>query len=262
MGFLNFLDNIGAIIGQIASVINALFIALWNVMLALFQFIWNTLVAVVNAIVTIFKNVGKFFARSWTDYLKPAIRGLFANVIKLFDRLHRLLAPLLKWIQKIRKWYDTHILPILLKEIQMIQKVRQFLAVLRILHVKWAQVLDDKLLSIQGKITKVVETVRGVLNEIINFLAIVSNPLLLFGSLTHSAWVVNFFDTVLRALTGAGLSSWLGRSDLTGIGLGKSGKFSALTDSMNQDALTGTGDFHQISLQAQQTMVRFDTDLT
>src|ERR1700724_1878584 len=157
MGFFDFLNNLGAIFGQVAPIINAIFVELLKILVAIFQFIWNTLVAVVNAIISVFKNVGKFFARSWTDFLKPAIRGLFNNVIKLFDRLHRLLAPLLKWIQKIRKWYDTHILPILLKEIQMIQKVRQFLAVLRILHVKWAQVLDDKLLSVQSKITQSVE---------------------------------------------------------------------------------------------------------
>jgi hypothetical protein len=262
MGFFDFLDQIGSVFADLSKIINILFAALWNAMRAALQWIWDQLVAFAQFLHGIFLNIGKFFARSWTDYLKPAIRGLFNNVIKLFDRLHRLLAPLLKWIQKIRQWYDTHILPILMKEIQMIQRVRQFLAVLRILHVKWAQVLDDKLASIQGKITRVVETVRGILNEIINFFAIVSNPILLIGSLTHSAWVVNFFDTVLRALTGAGLSSWLGRTDLTGIGSRKSGKFSTLTRSMNQDFVTGTGDFHQIGLQAAQTLSRFDADLT
>jgi hypothetical protein len=198
MGFFNFLNNIGAIFGQIAQVINAIFVALWNAMIALFQFIWNTLVTVVNAIVSVFKNVGKFFARSWNDYLKPAIRGLFTHVIKLFDRLHRLLSPLLKWIQKIRKWYDTHILPILLKEIQMIQKVRQFLAVLRILHVKWAQVLDDKLLSVQSKITQSVEFIRGYLNLIINWIALITDPRMIIRRNTLGAWLLSHLGGLKR----------------------------------------------------------------
>ncbi len=198
MDFLGFLSNIGAIFGQIAQIISQLFVILWNAMLAVFHFIWNTLVAVVNAIVSVFKNVGKFFARSWSDYVKPAIRGLFSNVIKLFDRLHRLLAPLLRWIQKIRRWYDTHILPILLKEIQMIQRVRQFLAVLRILHVKWAQVLDDKLLRIQGKITLSIELIRGYLNMIISWIALVTDPSMIIRRNTLGAWLLSHLGGLKR----------------------------------------------------------------
>ncbi len=198
MDFLGFLSNIGAIFGQIAQIISQLFVILWNAMLAVFHFIWNTLVAVVNAIVSVFKNVGKFFARSWSDYVKPAIRGLFSNVIKLFDRLHRLLAPLLRWIQKIRRWYDTHILPILLKEIQMIQRVRQFLAVLRILHVKWAQLLDDKLLSVQSKITRSVEFIRGYLNLIISWISLVTDPSMIIRRNTLGAWLLSHLGGLKR----------------------------------------------------------------
>jgi hypothetical protein len=146
----------------------------------------------------VFKNVGKFFARSWTDFLKPAIRGLFNNVIKLFDRLHRLLAPLLKWIQKIRKWYDTHILPILLKEIQMIQRVRQFLAVLRILHVKWAQILDDKLSAVQSKITTSIEFIRGYLNLIISWIALITDPSMIIRRNTLGAWLLSHLGGLKR----------------------------------------------------------------
>jgi hypothetical protein len=198
MGFFDFLGGIGSIFGQLSQIISQLFIILWNAMLQLFVFLYNTLVAVVNAIVAVFKNVGKFFARAWTDYLKPAVRGLFDHVIRLFDRLHRLLAPLLKWIQKIRKWYDTHILPILLKQIQMIQRVRQFLAVLRVFHVKWAQTLDDKLLRVQSKITLTVEAVRGYLNQIINWIALVTDPGMIIRRNTLGAWLLSHVGGLKR----------------------------------------------------------------
>jgi hypothetical protein len=198
MGFFDFLNNIGSIFGQLASLISSLFVALWNAMVAVFNFIWSALVTVVDAIVSVFKNVGSFFARMWTDYVKPAISGLFSSVIKLFDRLHRLLTPLLKWIQKIRKWYDTHILPMLMKELQLIQRIRQFLSVLRIFHVKWAQALDDKLLSLQGKITTTIEAVRGVLNTIINWIALVTDPSMIIRRNTLGAWLLSHLGGLKR----------------------------------------------------------------
>jgi hypothetical protein len=239
MGFFNFLNNIGSIFGQIAQVINAIFVALWNAMIALFQFIWNTLVTVVNAIVSVFKNVGKFFARSWSDYLKPAIRGLFTHVIKLFDRLHRLLSPLLKWIQKIRKWYDTHILPMLLKEIQMIQKVRQFLAVLRILHVKWAQVLDDKLLSVQSKITQSVEFIRGYLNLIINWIALITDPRMIIRRNTLGAWLLSHLGLVKR-IAGYGGNKPISAADQASLDAARTRYYTAnVQDHLQALALTG-----------------------
>jgi hypothetical protein len=251
MGFFDFLSGIGDVFGQISQLVSELFAFLWAALSAALNFLWSTLVSLANTIASVFRNVGSFFARMWTDYVKPAIRGLFNDVIKLFDRLNRLLAPLIKWIQKIRKWYDTHILPILLKEIQMIQRVRQFLAVLRVLHVKWATVLDQKLQDIQGKIIQTVEIVRQKLNEISNFFTILTNPLLLAGSLPHATWLVQFLDTTLRALGGIGLGWFVGYKNRTGISAGKTLPFNAITNEMKQDTRNGTGDFSRIRKQAQ-----------
>jgi hypothetical protein len=261
MGFFDFLSGIGNAFGQLAQLLSEIFAFLWAALAAALNFIWSVLVSMANAIVSIFKNVGSFFARMWTDYVKPAIRGIFTQVIKLFDRLNRLLAPLMKWIQKIRKWYDTHILPILLKEIQMIQRVRQFLAVLRILHVKWATVLDQKLQDIQGKIIQTVETVRQKLNEISNFLTIVSDPLLLAGSLTHARWAINFFDAVLKAITGNGWGWFIGQKNLRGVSTGPAGSLTQITHAMNSDTLNGTGRFATIRRQAQYGWSSIDAEL-
>jgi hypothetical protein len=88
----------------------------------------------------------------------------------------------------------------LLKELQLIQRIRQFLSVLRIFHVKWAQALDDKLLSLQGKITTTIEAVRGVLNTIINWIALVTDPSMIIRRNTLGAWLLSHLGLVKRVV--------------------------------------------------------------
>jgi hypothetical protein len=203
MGFLDFLTGIGSIFQEIGALLNAIFVTLWNIMAALFNFLWGVLGAIVKAVVAVFQDAGKFINHLWTDYLKPAINGIFTAVGKAFTLLHKILDPVLKWIQKIRQWYDTHILPILLKEIQMIQRIRQFLALLRILHVKWAQTLDALLAQAQGRITTSIELVRGYLNQIISWIALVTDPSMIIRRNTLGAWLLANLG-VLKRVAGYG----------------------------------------------------------
>jgi hypothetical protein len=198
MGFLDFLGSVGDIFGEIASLVAQVFAVLWHVMVALFTFIWNTLVAVFNFLVSVFQNVAKLFARLWTDYVKPAINGLFNFIAKIYSAIHRVLDPLMRWIQKIRAWYDTHILPILKKQIQMIQRVRQFLTILRIFHVKWAQRLDDKLAGIQSKITDSIELVRGYLNMVISWIALITDQTNVIRRSVLGSWLLSHLGALKR----------------------------------------------------------------
>ena len=88
----------------------------------------------------------------------------------------------------------------LLKQIQMIQRIRQFLAVLRIFHVKWAQTLDDKLNELQGKITQTVEAVAGYLNMIISWIALVTDPSMIIRRNTLGAWMLSHLGLVKRVV--------------------------------------------------------------
>jgi hypothetical protein len=191
MGFLDFLGSIGDIFGEIASLISELFAFLWSYVYAALVFIWNTLIAVFNFLLSVFQNVGKFLARAWTDFIKPAINSIINFIAKIYSAIHRVLDPLLRWIQKIRKWYDTHILPILMRQLQMIQKVRRFLAILRIFHVKWAQQLDDKLAGIQSKITDTISVVRGYFNLIIDWIALICDETNVIRRSVLGSWLVS-----------------------------------------------------------------------
>lgn len=147
---------------------------------------------------SLFGKVGSILSHIWNDYIKRGILGLISILEKLRDRLARILSHVINWITAIRKWYDTHILPILLKQLQMIQRVRQFLALLRIFHVKWAQKLDNYLLDLQGKITGTIELVRGTLNTIISWISLITDPSMIIRRNTLGAWLLSHVGGLKR----------------------------------------------------------------
>jgi hypothetical protein len=156
--------------------------ALFNAInLALFQ-LWQFLGQVLKAIALVFNTLGKFLLHVWQRYVKKAITWLASHVQKLRAWLKRTIAPIIKRLEKIKKWYDTHILKQQLRQIQMIQRIRQFLAILRLLHIGWATKLDAALMDVQNRIEQDIALVRGTLNQIINTLALAYDPSLLIRS--------------------------------------------------------------------------------
>jgi hypothetical protein len=198
MGFFDFLNSVGDLFGQVASLINSLFVFLWNAMLSLFIFIWNTLVILANFLLGALRAIGKFFARFWTDYVLKGIRGLLHLWEKIRFQLQRIFGPVLRFMQRVRAWFDAHILPILLRYINLIQRIRRFLVVLRLLHIHWADALDNQLARIQGKLTAVIEVVRGTLNQIISTLALVMDPSLIIRRNVLGASLLSHLGAVKR----------------------------------------------------------------
>jgi hypothetical protein len=150
-----------------------------SVLIAVLQYVIALLNALVNALLSVFKAIGKFLLHIWTKYLPNAIKWLACNYQKARDWLKRTFGPILKWFQKVKKWYDTHILPQQLRLLRFLQAVRRVLGILRIFHIKWAAALDNVLVDIQQRIEKSIAITRGILNQIINTLALVLDPTLL-----------------------------------------------------------------------------------
>ncbi|HYL64447.1 MAG TPA: hypothetical protein VE077_17675 [Candidatus Methylomirabilis sp.] len=146
-----------------------------NLVIALNKIITNIL----KALNFVFGRLGKFLLHIWQQYVKKAITWLASHVQKLRAWLKRTIGPIIARLEKIKKWYDTHILKQQLRMLQMLQTVRRFLAILRLLHVKWAAKLDAALVDVQNRIEVSIALVRGTLNQIINTLALVLDPQLL-----------------------------------------------------------------------------------
>lgn len=170
-------DPGGIFSGIIQAIYDAL-VWLFNLVVNVIIFFWNLIVSLANVLVKIFQTVGKFLLNVWNNYIKKGILWLADHIQKLRAWLKRVLSPVVKFLQKLKHWYDTHILKQQIRLLQMIQKIRRFLGILRIFHIHIFDKLDNALADIQQRIQQQIAFVRGIFNQIINTLALVLDPVL------------------------------------------------------------------------------------
>jgi hypothetical protein len=200
-----------------------------------------------SAIGKVFDAVWKFLSGIWDNYIKKFLEWLKDHVKKLYDWLHTHIKSLLDHLKKWKKWYDDHILKQQLRLIAMIQRVRQFLGILRLFHVKWAIKLDNSLADLQNRIEQAISIVRGNLNGVINWLNAIYNPVWLAGRLHVGGFFVQELDAHLRGAGLGGLSNWGAASDKTGNGKTATAGVTKMQESMHQDTISGTGKFSEFS---------------
>jgi hypothetical protein len=207
----------------------------------------NIFSSLIKALVNIFTALQKFLLHIWQNYVKRAIQWLASHVQKIRAWLKRTIGPIIARLEKIKKWYDQHILKQQLRMLQFLQSVRRFLGILRIFHVKWAAKLDSSLADLQNRIEQSISIVRGNLNGIINWLNAITNPIWLAGLLHKGGFVIRSLDALLRSAHLGGLSNWGAQSDPTGYGSQSSGNVTGITEAMHQDTATGTGKFNEFT---------------
>jgi hypothetical protein len=156
-----------------------LIFTVYGLLLRSIGFVWFWVRYLVSALILLFQRLSKFLLHIWQQYVKRAIQWLALHVQKLRAWLKRTIGPIIKRLEKIKKWYDTHILKQQLRTLQMLQTIRRFLGILRIFHVKWAAKLDATLADMQNRIEQSIAIVRGTLNQIITTLGLVLDPALL-----------------------------------------------------------------------------------
>lgn len=97
--------------------------------------------------------------------LGPLINAIGALIGGLHSRLARWLAPIIKWIARlrdeIRHFYDVWLRPIL----EVIDAFRKFLRILELFHIKWAGKLDAQLQALERKLTDPILKLLAWVNE-------------------------------------------------------------------------------------------------
>jgi hypothetical protein len=134
------------------------------------SFIWGWLKAIGLGIFLFLNNL-------W----EQVIKGVLRKIIKFLTDLRTTLGPIFQkvigWLMKLRGWMDYIFRRFIRPYLQMIQRVRQFLQIFRLLGFKWAARLDARLAALEAKIISVFLTVRQPLNQIISFVGLIADPL-------------------------------------------------------------------------------------
>lgn len=203
------------LISWLLGLVNALWSALIfiaNLLYALILFVYQGLVFVALHVWAALQSLARLFTRLWTDIIRRGVLKLFELYERVRAWLERVLAPVIRIIQRIRKILDdiffTYIKPIL----DVIQRVRRVLRALRLLGFKWAEKLDRRLFEIETRITEGFLFLRGWVVFVQDLLERVIDPDLLFSVPVFGGSLGKWLGS-LGALFGAlGLSRFVGLS--------------------------------------------------
>jgi hypothetical protein len=160
--------------------------------------ILNFLVSLVQAIVQVVNflyegELGIFgFSNKGLESVWKGLKNIMDQVFKVWvvNALHHLLSlyqKLTAWIRKLKAWLDKlrklqqlYQVRAMKRFINLIQRIRQLLVIFRILHLKFAQKLDDWLTHIEGKLITREAQIAAKTNEIIGWINFIADPTKLF----------------------------------------------------------------------------------
>jgi hypothetical protein len=197
-----------AIGGDIAIIWQAI-IALAQAIASVFAYLWKLIQDIFNFLVSVLRKVGQFLHTLWDGFFKRIFTGLYSALVKLHQWLEARLRPLLTFLTKVRAYWDRlfklYVKPLL----NMIQHVRQFLGVLRLLGVKWAAALDAKLGKFESDIAGLFLQVRAILTGTIDILNALADPLNLFRRPTAVLSMRRIIPALVKVTTGLPLGYFM-----------------------------------------------------
>lgn len=177
-GGFDFSSFFGGIIASIVDVINAIISALnfiWVELVAAINFIWNALLTVAKVLVQAAKVVARGFVHLIGDVLQR-FKRLFQDFMDLKAKITAWLQPILRIIQRIRAIFNQLVLAPMMRMINLIQQVRKFLVVFRLLGFRWAKRLDNQLAGLEQKIIENTLVLQSWLNFALSILQIAIDP--------------------------------------------------------------------------------------
>jgi len=204
----DFLDGLLGTLSNIAAEVAQIFAYLISLLVQVFQFVWGTLVNVFNFLYKIATSVVKFFQHIWGNFFKtiwPKVMSLFR---KVHDFLEAKLGPIIRFLKKYRdlidRNYRLYIKPIL----NFLQRVRRVLEVMRLMHIGFAKVLDQKIAQIETLLTRNFLQLRGLLTSMINAINGIVDLPLLFRKPVLVLSIRRVFLSLVKVITGLSPGFW------------------------------------------------------
>lgn len=202
MGFLDSLFGALGGVGSVAAALQSVLQFLYSLLVAVATALYNLIVAVFNFFLAILQQVAAFLRHIWDGFFKPILTKLANAIIKMHAWLEEKLGPVVRFLQRVRKWMDTIFTRYVKPFLNLIQHIRRFLLVLRLLHIGFATTLDRKLAQIEGGVARVFIEIRGILNSIIDMVNAVTNPPKLARIIAATMGGRRVFASLTRLWTG------------------------------------------------------------
>ena len=205
-GLGSFMDALRSFLGWLQTVMAKV----WGVLQAVWQFIVKHIIkGILNALRS---------AQAWLeDHLQP--------LIDFLTKLHKMM----------QQWFNTYLRPMLI----WIQRIRKFVHILALLHIKIAQRLDSYLTNLQNKILTSFYTLTAAINTLTNILLALQDPTYL---LKHPVLLLSIrrqIPALIQACTGRPPGYWFPspRGAAGGVWAPASIPFAATSSLLNNDGL-------------------------
>lgn len=199
---MDIISSILSALGSIASAIEAALVYIFQLLIAVAQFIWNGVLLVANYVLQGLKAVGAFFQHLWDNFFKGIFSKIWDGLVKVHQWLEDHLGPVIKFLKSVQKFidkiYKTYIRPFIVA----IQRIRQVISILRLLHIHIADGLDKILSQVQRDVQNTFFQIRGILNSTIDLLNIVADPTKLLRRPTLILSFRRALHSLIRQITG------------------------------------------------------------
>jgi hypothetical protein len=144
---------------------------------------------------------------------KSFLSHLWGWARKVVDLLRKVLDPIICAIKAIIDYENTIFNLYLRPILELLQRVRSTLVLLRLLHVKWAARLDDRLVHIEQAIANLGLATLRELNQLRTYINLLLDPTGLFNPATFLLSAITNIEQLWAALKNVG-SRALGASEL------------------------------------------------
>lgn len=188
---------IGSILDVIGDIINALNF-LWDVDVALFDFFLTALTEQAQIQITLIGLVLRSLLNLIQDLFKLRFAQLLKDIADLKKKVTAWIDALIQLMHKLRDLFNKYVLEPMLRTIALIQKIRQFLVIFRLLGFKWAIKLDNLLLSAEQRLVTNVLTLQAYINLALSVLNLIVDPLLILKQNFLLASMLAFLGAVKR----------------------------------------------------------------
>lgn len=198
----SFLDSIGLDDPLDLSWIITTLQTLSSVIFQVLQFLFGGLVKVLGYGSLTNTGVLSFMENGITVFFKNIFSDLLKGIITAGIWIEARLRPIIDWLKKLQQrildFYTKYIRPIII----LIQRIRQFLAILRQLGIHIADKLDKILGTIQNDLQGAFLKIVGVLNATIDVLNILTDPSRFLRHPTMVLSIRRSFTALIRQVTG------------------------------------------------------------
>lgn len=205
--FDGLLDFFGGL-GDLSAALWEAIVFVWNTLVAVFQFLVQVLNAVWQFLLTALQAIADGFKYLWDHFFKRILTAIPDLLKKAHQWLEDHLGKLLKFLQKLRtayvRWYNTYMRPFL----QMLQRIRQYLVILRFLHIGIAARLDTFLAQLQARIVQSFTTVVATINTLVDIANALQDPRMLLRKPVLLISLRRQIPALIHALTGRPPGYW------------------------------------------------------